>query len=133
MNKIIALWLIILLTSFNIINCSSESEFKDCEFSIDTITNGTDLDNVISFWSCLDSESDMHDFSIFENGTGLSSDIGAFTWIRTGCNSMKIQFSLGAADILEIELTDEILSFFIRSEEVEFLDGRSNECEFNLI
>jgi len=61
-----------------------------CEFFFSAITNGPSGDQANSFWSCQDSEG-TYDLAFFDDGAGLATTLGAFTWQETGCGQAMAQ------------------------------------------
>jgi len=61
-----------------------------CEFFFSAITNGPSGDQANSFWACQDSEG-AYDLAFFDDGAGLATTLGAFTWQETGCGQAMAQ------------------------------------------
>lgn len=108
----------------------SDSEDDSCDFEISTATNGESLTSVDSFWVCESDQVDDFEFGIFENGTGLATNIEQFTWEETGCRSIFIDSGLGDADIVNIDVTDGILTFVIESD-IPGFEQVGFTCELN--
>ena len=91
---------IILLTiAFIVINncgeSGSDTNFSEnCNFSINSITNGPNNDEMESYWKCA-TEGPFGAFAIFDNYTGSSIvffeneiSYSGFTWEETDCNEI---------------------------------------------
>jgi len=120
--------LIIFFSFGSIVGCDGGG--GECAFDINTLTNGSTVLTEVSFWDCIDSELATNAFSIFDDGTGFSTGFGgfAFTWVQTGCDSVRITFDGGTADIIDISVSGNFLTFVIESDVPE-LDGLANGCE----
>jgi len=105
-----------------------------CTFDINTLTNGNTALTAVSVWDCTDDDLQLFAFSIFDDGTGFStgSGVGAFTWVQTGCNSVRITFAGGTADAFDISVSGDFLAFVIESDVPE-LDGVGNGCELRFL
>lgn len=60
-----------------------------CDFDILTLANGPNALQADSFWSCFSTRDGNFDFSVFTDGTGLST-FTVFTWEKTGCRSIDV-------------------------------------------
>lgn len=103
----------------------------DCDFDILSLTNGADANSQDSFWLCDDGDS-IFQLQIFDDGSGLSSEIGAFNWVQTGCDSVSFQSALGSAEAINIMAGGGVLTFEQVSN-VEELDDISVACVLSLL
>ncbi len=76
--------------------CGSEGG-DSCDFNISSITNGASLATATSIWSCT-----AGNLTFTDDGAGLDSSVGAFTWSETGCRSLSVNTASGSADITEL-------------------------------
>jgi len=127
--------LIILFSFGSIAGCDGGGDGGgECPFDINTLTNGNNVLTAVSVWDCIEDDIDFFEFSIFDDGTGFStgSGVGFFTWVQTGCNSVRIFFAGGTADIFDISVSGNFLAFVIESDVPE-LDGVGNACELRFL
>ena len=109
MHRLIRVLLFVLLFAglglFNMGGCggSSSGGGEDCDFSINDVTNGPDSFNAFSLWACVNDLDEEFNFSVFDNGKGVSDGIGIFTWERTGCRSASVDGELASGEITNIE------------------------------
>lgn len=83
MKKILfTLFFVLLLTA-----CGNGGDNNTCS-NIDDFVNGATSKTASSVWSCF-SENQTAKFALFQDGTGISDTIGAFTWEETGCNEIS--------------------------------------------
>ena len=104
MNGLYKIVAVVLLSLGLIGGCGGGGGGGDaCDFSINEVTNGADLFNAFSLWACTNDLDENFNFSVFDNGTGLSDGIGIFTWMRTGCRSASVDGELASGDITNME------------------------------
>lgn len=83
----------------------------DC-LDTSTVTNGPNASNTDSFWDC-NSDTGAFDVQFYDDGTGLSTAVGAFTWKETGCNQFEISdaFDDSVVDNIEGSVASGIFTF----------------------
>ncbi len=95
------------------------SDGGDCDIDYTPFMNGADADHDDSAWVCASDDIDPFLFQIFEDGTGISSEIGAFTWEESGCGEFAVE---GALD-QTISNIDGSVASGIGSFDITFEDG----------
>jgi len=132
--RLFSLLILIILFSFgSIVGCDGGGDGGGgCPFDINTLTNGNNAFTAVSVWDCIEDDLEFFEFIIFDDGTGISTGVGSFTWFQTGCNSIRITFEGGTADIFDISVSGNFLAFVIESDVLE-LDGVGNACELRFL
>jgi len=100
MKRIIGLVLIAFLA---VGGCSGGGGGDECNFDFDSFLNGPNAQLANSEWDCTSAVTGEFVFQAFEDGTGLSSDIGPLTWQQSGCRSAAFQSGFGDGDIINLE------------------------------
>ena len=83
--------------------CGGGGGSETCDFEIDSFTNGADVESATSMWNCQSSSGSEYTFAFYDDGTGVSSALGAFTWSDAGCQSVDIAAYNGTNQIRDIE------------------------------
>jgi len=99
----------------------------ECIFDILLLSNGADQNTADSFWLCRDQFDDEFAFSVWDDGSGISSDIFIFNWVQTSCDSISFTSALGTAEAINIMVGGGVLTFDQISN-VEELDDLSVAC-----
>lgn len=75
---------------------------SECAFDPDDFTNGTSSETQGSQWNCTSSGSSFS-FVLFDDGTGVSSALGSFTWTESACRSVDVVASGSTYLIRDLE------------------------------
>ena len=97
---------LILVAFLAVVGCGGSGGGGDggCDFDILTLANGPNALQADSLWSCTNTADDVYEISVFEDGTGISSAVGVFTWVQTGCRSIELFIDgLSAGDVFNID------------------------------
>jgi len=106
--------LVLLLAFMNIGGCGGGSSSDDgCDFNFNGFLNGSNAQSQTSEWACLASDGNISTFAAFEDGTGVSTEYGIFTYNRSGCRSATYQGLLDSGELVNLEgsIALGILSF----------------------
>ena len=108
-TTIVSALTLVLIFAF-VIGCDDDD--GGCKFDFDDILNGPTRPSQTSEWDCV---GDGEEFSVafFENETGFDSDLGVFTWERSGCRSLFFFSGFGVGEIFDVQgsIDSGIISF----------------------
>jgi len=96
-----------------------------CDFDFDSFLNGANSQAQTTQWDCLADDGTISTFAAFEDGTGVDTTIGVFTYERTGCRSASYQGSLDSGEVVNLEGS-------IESGILTFIQLSDNFGEFNV-
>lgn len=63
----------------------------NCNVVVSELTNGDDINNINSYYDCVSHGQNNFRVSFYDDGTGVSSDIGSFTWQEVNCGEFAVQ------------------------------------------
>lgn len=75
---------------------------EECDFDFDSFLNGPNATEATTAWDCEDQFA-FFAFQAFEDGTGFSTGVGAFTFQRAGCRRAVFQSGSGNGEIKNLE------------------------------
>lgn len=84
-------------------SCGGGGGGEDCDFALEAFANGANASTQVSEWDCVDSEGKPLQAAFFLDGTGYSSQVGTFTWEKTGCRSFEFVSTFGRGEIVDID------------------------------
>ena len=65
-----------------------------CSVVVEDFTNGANATVTENIWNCISTNSSFT-FAFYDDGTGLSSALGAFTWEEVGCQELDVEAVTG--------------------------------------
>jgi len=83
--------------------CGSSGGSETCDFDISDFTNGASAADTTSIWNCQSSSGQEYTFAFYDDGTGVSSALGAFTWSDAGCRAVDVVAANGTNQVRDIE------------------------------
>lgn len=100
-----------LILIFAFVVCCDDDD-GECNFDFDEILNGSTRSSQTSEWDCV-GDGEVFSVAFFEDETGFDSDLGPFTWERSGCRSLDFFSGFGVGEIFDLQgsIDSGIISF----------------------
>ncbi len=100
---------LILIFAF-VVSCDDDD--GECNFDFGEILNGSTRSSQTSEWDCV-GDGEVFSVAFFGDETGLDSDLGPFTWERSGCRSLDFFSGFGVGEIFDLQgsIDSGIISF----------------------